>query len=602
MRPTPDLTPDSNWRRRFRARSIAASQIARRNPQRGLIIANRNNGYQLFSWDVPSGGLKAITTSDDGVQFGGISPDGTGVYYMRPQTPLGKGGVVRAPIDGGEPVLLTEGMSPFNLMSMSAALDAPLFGFASVDHQGFGLWVIRFHRDGTPQAPDLIHRAKQPNLGPFLSADGRYGVAASLGRGDMGLLVFDLVAVGDEQTVRGLQEESGGITPVAFAPIAGDTRFLANTDVTGFKRPVIWDVASGDRIDLPFNGIDGDIVAWDWSPDARRLLIMQFVSAHYTYYEYDLDHSTLDPLDVPNGTAVAGYYANDDDIFMDMEDSTRPLRVVGASGGTTRDVLALYNDLPPSIRWQSVTISNAGTQGLHGWLATPDEPGPYPAIIHAHGGPTDVQTETFMPLAQMWLDHGFAFLSVNYRGSTSFGRQFEHSILGQPGTQEAADLASARNYLVQQGIAKRGQVFAYGASYGGSLALLAVSQHRDDWGGAITLDPILNWEDAYEMQSFERQEYLRALFGGDPDSKLKVYRAASPMTHVKKLSAPALLVYDQYTPPIADRYADKASVSVQVEGTQNWNAEPDDQGMAHAEIMLRWVYSLLTDNRTGEGT
>ena len=51
--------------------------------------------------------------------------------------------------------------------------------------------------------------------------------------------------------------------------------------------------------------------------------------------------------------------------------------------------------------------------------------GPFPAVVHMHGGPVWVETNGFSPEGQAWLDHGFAYMSVNYRGSSlraSLGR------------------------------------------------------------------------------------------------------------------------------------------------------------------------------------
>jgi dipeptidyl aminopeptidase/acylaminoacyl peptidase len=54
---------------------------------------------------------------------------------------------------------------------------------------------------------------------------------------------------------------------------------------------------------------------------------------------------------------------------------------------------------------------------IQGWLATPEGEGSFPTILETHGGPSAAQMNSFSPGAQMWLDHGFAFLTINYRGS-----------------------------------------------------------------------------------------------------------------------------------------------------------------------------------------
>ena len=48
--------------------------------------------------------------------------------------------------------------------------------------------------------------------------------------------------------------------------------------------------------------------------------------------------------------------------------------------------------------------------------------GPHPTIFQIHGGPTSHDRDAFSPLVQAWVDHGFAVVLVNYRGSTGYGR------------------------------------------------------------------------------------------------------------------------------------------------------------------------------------
>ena len=54
--------------------------------------------------------------------------------------------------------------------------------------------------------------------------------------------------------------------------------------------------------------------------------------------------------------------------------------------------------------------------------------GPLPTVLHVHGGPSGSVSDNFDASSQAWHDHGFAFLTVNYRGSTGSGRDFQEKI------------------------------------------------------------------------------------------------------------------------------------------------------------------------------
>jgi dipeptidyl aminopeptidase/acylaminoacyl peptidase len=78
-----DLSEDVLWKRRYRAPGVIWTQIARRNPARGLVCTNKDGIYQLYAWDVASGTLNRLTTQPAGVVGGVISPDGETIYYLR---------------------------------------------------------------------------------------------------------------------------------------------------------------------------------------------------------------------------------------------------------------------------------------------------------------------------------------------------------------------------------------------------------------------------------------------------------------------------------------------------------------------------------------
>ena len=69
----------------------------------------------------------------------------------------------------------------------------------------------------------------------------------------------------------------------------------------------------------------------------------------------------------------------------------------------------------------------------------------------AHGGPSAVMTDLYLPEAQAWIDHGFVFCSINYHGSITFGADFRNCINGNLGELETQDVAAGVQWLVEQG-------------------------------------------------------------------------------------------------------------------------------------------------------
>jgi dipeptidyl aminopeptidase/acylaminoacyl peptidase len=109
-----------------------------------------------------------------------------------------------------------------------------------------------------------------------------------------------------------------------------------------------------------------------------------------------------------------------------------------------------------------------------------------------------VKTERFSPLSQAWLDHGFAYLRINYRGSPTFGRAFQEQIWGNPGHWELEDPVAARAWLVDRGIARAERILLTGWSYGGYLTRLPLGKRPDLWAGGMAGIAIADWTLDYE--------------------------------------------------------------------------------------------------------
>ncbi|WDT82983.1 MAG: prolyl oligopeptidase family serine peptidase (plasmid) [Candidatus Manganitrophus sp.] len=150
-------------------------------------------------------------------------------------------------------------------------------------------------------------------------------------------------------------------------------------------------------------------------------------------------------------------------------------------------------------------------------------------------------TECFSVWSQAWLDHRFAFLAINYRGSTTFGRAFQEKIWGNPGYWEVEDLAAAHTWLVREGIAHPNQIFLTGWSYGGYLTLLALGKYPALWAGGMAGTAIADWALAYEDSADTIKVYTDAFFGGSPVQRPEQYAASSPMTYAEQVKAPLLI-------------------------------------------------------------
>jgi len=170
---------------------------------------------------------------------------------------------------------------------------------------------------------------------------------------------------------------------------------------------------------------------------------------------------------------------------------------------------------------------------------------PLPMVLVVHGGPWGRDTWGFNPFHQWLANRGYAVLSVNFRGSTGFGKRFVNA-----GDREWAgamhdDLVDAVRWAVAERIADPGRVGIMGGSYGGYAALVGLTFTPElfacgvDIVGPSNLITLLNNIPPYWAPMFP----LLTRRVGDPRtaSDQAFLRERSPLTHVERIRRPLLI-------------------------------------------------------------
>jgi dipeptidyl aminopeptidase/acylaminoacyl peptidase len=203
-------------------------------------------------------------------------------------------------------------------------------------------------------------------------------------------------------------------------------------------------------------------------------------------------------------------------------------------------------------------ISYKARDGLviHGYLTLPAgrEPSNLPLIVMPHGGPFGVRDDgDFDAEVQLLANRGYAVLQPNYRGSDSYGREFEDKGTGQWGRAMQDDLDDGMDWLVKEGIADPKRVCLVGASYGGYAALWGATRNPEryrcaaSFAGLSDLDRQLRYSRSFFSNGKAANKW-RDRVRGASDFKLS---DVSPLAQVDKLKVPVLLTHgdeDQRVP------------------------------------------------------
>ena len=418
---------------------------------------------------MPTGELRQLTDRFEGLLYGVISPNGRHVYCFADTKGNEIGHFVRIPFEGGEPEDVTPDMPPYPTFGLELSGQGNLLAFTTAVTDEYQVYAVAIGRSDALAAPRLICRSKNLIHLTCLSYDGRIAVVALASDTKLlcGLRALDTRTA---ETIAELREEpESRLDAICFAPLAGDFRVACTTNRSGPQRPLIWNPSTGERFDLPVQILKGAIAPADWSADGKQLLLWQVYQAVEQFYLYDIASGAITELHFPSGAYNRVYFGPNEEVFAEWENATHPRQLIalGNKSAAQPRVILSAGEVPQSRPWKSIVYTSSDGQEIQGWLGLPDGDRPFATILHMHGGPEAVMTQIFGPMSQCWLDHGFAYLTINYRGSTTFGREFLEKIWGNLGCWEVEDMVAARAWLVDQGIAKPNQVFLTGWRYGG---------------------------------------------------------------------------------------------------------------------------------------
>jgi dipeptidyl aminopeptidase/acylaminoacyl peptidase len=146
-------------------------------------------------------------------------------------------------------------------------------------------------------------------------------------------------------------------------------------------------------------------------------------------------------------------------------------------------------------KMEPVVIPSRDGLRLHCYLTLPQAEagaGKLPLVLLIHGGPYSRDLWGFSSTHQWLANRGYAVLSVNYRGSTGFGKAFIAAADREWGGRMHDDLVDAVNWAIAQGIADPKRVGFFGASYGGYSALTAATKTPEMFACIIDVFGISN--------------------------------------------------------------------------------------------------------------
>ncbi|MFE3139007.1 prolyl oligopeptidase family serine peptidase [Streptomyces scopuliridis] len=527
------------WEKRFRAPRVSLPDWAEDAPERALFVSNATGTYELYAWDRASGEQRQATDRPNGTTDGVLSLDGEWIWWfsdtdgdefgvwMRQRFAAGADGA------GDEPAV--PGLGPSYPAGLALGRDGTAVVGRSTDEDGSTLHVVR-----PGETPVEIYRHRESAGVGDLSHDGSLLAIEHTEHGDAMHSAVRVLRL-DGSVVAQLDDTEGGtrelgLEVLGFAPVEGDSRLLIGHQRRGRWEPVVWNPLTGEETELAIE-LPGDVNA-EWYPDGSGLLVAHSFEARSELWRYDFAKSALIQVETPAGTVSGATARPDGSVEYLWSSAARPPEVRSTAGGV---VLNPPGPAAPA----SVPVEDAWVEGpggrVHALVQRPEGEGPFPTVFEIHGGPTWHDSDAFAAGPAAWVDHGFAVVRVNYRGSTGYGREWTDALKHRVGLIELEDIAAVREWAVDSGLADPARLVLSGGSWGGYLTLLGLGTQPDAWAVGLAAVPVADYVTAYhdEMEALKAMD--RTLLGGTPEEVPERFTASSPLTYVDAVRAPVYI-------------------------------------------------------------
>ena len=221
-----------------------------------------------------------------------------------------------------------------------------------------------------------------------------------------------------------------------------------------------------------------------------------------------------------------------------------------------------------------------------------------PAMVWVHGGPGGQTRQSFSSLIQFMVNHGYAVLAVNNRGSSGYGKTFYQMDDKNHGEKDLQDCVEGKNWLATQPEINGEKIGIIGGSYGGYMTMAALTYTPEEFDVGVNLFGVTNWMRTLKSIPPYWESFREALYKelGDPFSEDSVrLKRISPLFHTDKVTKPLIVLQGAQDPRVLQVESDEIVAGVRKNGVpvEYVLFEDEGHGFVKKENQIEAYSSIL---------
>ena len=536
-----------------------------------LVTSNKTGIFNAYEIPVNGGEPKALTSSTGASIFAlSYFPQDDRILYQQD--------------DNGNEILHlfvknTDGTS--TELTPDSSARAQFYGWA-YDRKSFyygynkrnpGMMDV-FEMDIETLKPKLLYEMKEALSFNGISPDEKYIVLGkAITTSDNDLYLYDL----QQKTMQKISQNQGQHNLADFSP-DGKYLYYLTDDGGEFAHLVKYDLATGNRE----NALEEK---WD--------IVYAYFSQNGKYQVIGTNEdgkTVVRIVNVATGEAVDFPDFGDVDITsVNISDREKLMSFYLGSSGTPSD-LYVYNietgeskqltkSLNPEIDAKDLVTAEVVRYKSFDGLDVPaiyykpkqaSVKNKVPGLVWVHGGPGGQTRQTYSAQIQYLVNHGYAVLGVNNRGSSGYGKTFFNMDNKNHGEKDLQDCVYGKNWLGEQTYIDSSKIGIIGGSYGGFMVMAALVHQPEAFDVGVDLFGVTNWLRTLKSIPPWWESNRKALYDelGDPynaEDSARLYRI-SPLFHPEKITKPVMVLQGSKDPRVLQVESDEIVAAAKKNG------------------------------------
>ena len=478
--------------------------------------------------------------------------------------------------------------------------------FAGFLDDGSGFSVLSNERD--PQffdlyaydATDYSRELVFENTGGFSitagTDDGLLALIKGNSSADSDIFLVDLNDADAEPTL--ITPHEGNITHGVYGFTRDGRELIYGTNEHGeFRQAWSYDIETGER--APYLAADWDVMFLSFSRSGRYRVVGTNEDARIRVAVTDLETGApLSLPELPEGAVGQVRFSRDETqmAFMLFSDTSTPdiYHVDLAAGTVKRHTKTLNTAIEEDRLVAAEVVRYPSYDGLEipSILYRPKDASaenPAPALVWVHGGPGGQSRPGYNPSVQHLVNHGYAILMANNRGSSGYGKTFYHMDDRRHGDVDLKDIVEGKSYLAGLDWVDADRIGIIGGSYGGYMVGAALAFEPGVFDVGVNIFGVMNWVRTLSNIPPWWGANKDVLYDemGDPATDAERHRAISPLFHAQDIKVPLLVVQGANDPRVLQVESDEIVAAVRANDVPVDYVLFDDEGHGFSKRVNR---------------